>query len=113
MAPALAGPTPGSRDSSSAGAVFRLTTPSTPLPARARPAGSTQSRARPRMAARRRTPGLSVRPRTRLPVGKFGTLKGSRASELVCGGAEGGMRAGDGREQDAPFDAGGAADVPA
>ena len=57
MAPALAGPTPGSRDSSSAGAVFRLTTPSTPLPARARPEGSTPSNATTRMAARGRTPG--------------------------------------------------------
>ena len=72
MATAFDGPTPGNRASTAAGAVFRLTTPSTPLPARA-PAGRA-SRTRQSRAAARRTLALSARAESRL----LGRLRAAR-----------------------------------
>src|SRR5579871_3635927 len=102
MAAALAGPTPGSSASISAPAVFRLTTPSTPLaasaaPARKRPPPRTISDTRKR-AARPRT--LPCRP----PPGAG--CQRTPVVELIRRHADGGLGAGGRREQEAPRDTG-------
>jgi len=82
MAAAFEGPTPGNSASTAAGAVFRLTTPSIPLAARAgRTAMQQTTRQRPQGQTTGRTPGFR-------PAGPGGCHWGEQKAVCVQGVAD-------------------------